>query len=116
MNTDTSSPTKSTPIVKENSNALIRTKVNMLNQSNAFLTIVIPAADVEAARLVFGGGFTTDCSPTGQEPATHYVSSGVVDSGLVDTLPTALPTADISATEPFTRLAELGLQPVSHPL
>lgn len=52
---------------------------------DAFRTMIIAAANVELARAIaasFGSGgvgmWTTPLSPTGAEPATHYISSGYV--------------------------------------
>lgn len=49
-------------------------------------TIIVPAAIVEAARNLgeclhpaAAGMFTTPLSPTGELPATHYVSSGLIE-------------------------------------
>lgn len=54
--------------------------------SNVHRTIIVPAGMVNAARQLgkeiapgCHGMWTTGLSPTGNEPATHYVSSGLVD-------------------------------------
>lgn len=52
---------------------------------DAFRTMIVPTAHVELARAIaasFGPGgsgmWLTPLSPTGAEPATHYISSGYV--------------------------------------
>lgn len=59
----------------------------------AFRTIVVPASDVEAARELGAaldpagaGMYTTPLSPTGEMPATHYMSSGLIDELMVPLL------------------------------
>ena len=59
------------------------------------LTIVLPAAAqalaqglcVAAAGEAGAGMFTTGLSATGEAPATHYISSGAVESKFADILP-----------------------------
>lgn len=50
---------------------------------DAFRTLIVPTANVELARAIaasFGTGgvgmWTTPLSPTGAEPATHFISTG----------------------------------------
>ncbi|MEN6608603.1 MAG: hypothetical protein ABFD60_15260 [Bryobacteraceae bacterium] len=50
-----------------------------------FRTLIVPTANVELARAIaasFGSGgagmWTTPLSPTGAEPATHYISTGYI--------------------------------------
>lgn len=58
-------------------------------------TIIVPAYIVEPARaacagLAGPGGsgmFTTPLSPTGEAPATHYISSGLIEAPFADLLP-----------------------------
>ena len=84
-----------------------------------FRTIVVPAneqAEAQAIAAASPGGagmFTTACSPTGDRPATDYISSGLMDAEIVDALALALPTADISEEPPFVVLDRLGLQLVT---
>lgn len=61
-----------------------------------FITIIVPASLVEQARELGAaldpagaGMYTTPLSPTGAEPATHYISSGL----LYDTFPPLLADA-----------------------
>lgn len=61
---------------------------------NIFRTLIIPASDVEVARKVgagFGTGgqgmWTTPLSPTGEEPATHYISTGWIPSEFSTLIP-----------------------------
>jgi hypothetical protein len=61
------------------------------------LTIILPAADqalaqglcVAAAGEAGAGMFTTGLSPTGEAPATHFISSGAVETKFADILPVA---------------------------
>lgn len=53
--------------------------------ADLFRTLIITASDADTARAIaaaFGPGgigmWTTGLSPTGHEPATHYISSGFV--------------------------------------
>jgi hypothetical protein len=82
---------------------------------DVFRTIIVPADNVEAFRTqaatVPGGEgmFITPLSPTGQEPATHYISSGFIPA-------IELPVqgrADTSDEPPFDAMARLGLQLVT---
>jgi len=66
-------------------------------------TIIVPAAHVNAARylceaLAGAGGsgmFTTPLSADGQEPATHYISSGMIEDSFAGLL--LRPSEQISA-------------------
>lgn len=57
--------------------------------------MIVPTEHVELARklcetLAGDGGsgmFTTPLSPTGTEPATHYISSGLIEDAFADLLP-----------------------------
>ena len=59
------------------------------------LTIILPAAAqalaqglcVAAAGEAGAGMFTTGLSPTGEAPATHFISSGAVEAKFADILP-----------------------------
>lgn len=101
-------------------------------------TIIVPAPYAAAAsaaceHLAGAGGtgmFTTPLSPTGELPATHYISSGLIEQSFADLLanPDALTavatqagidpgplvaivaTADITAEPADVALARLGLQ------
>lgn len=102
----------------------------------AFRTIIVtaeaaPQARKLAAALAEGeagaGMWATGLSPTGASPATHYISSGMIEEwfalllGSAETLAfvTALPLAaceallsqaDITEEPPFEALGRLGLQ------
>jgi len=59
-----------------------------------FRTIIIPAQTAPAARALAAaldaagvGMWTTPLSPTGQLPATHFISSGMLGTTFVDLLP-----------------------------
>ena len=57
--------------------------------------LIVPAEHVELARVLCAtlagpggsGMFTTPLSPTGQEPATHYISAGAVEEPFAQLLP-----------------------------
>lgn len=57
-----------------------------------FATIIVPAAQAQAAREAAAqipggeGMFTAGLSPTGAEPATHYISSGYLPAELLASL------------------------------
>jgi hypothetical protein len=61
------------------------------------LTLILPAAAqalaqglcVAAAGEAGAGMFTTGLSPTGEAPATHFISSGAVETKFADILPVA---------------------------
>ena len=114
---------------------------------NAHVTLIVPASLVDAARnlaecLAPGGHgmYITGLSADGNEPATHYISSGLMQVEFINLLADATAThaaaqygagqqgltltatladceairtqSDISAGEPFAALARLGLQMV----
>jgi len=107
-------------------------------------TIIVPTAHADLARaacahLAGAGGsgmYTTPLSPTGQLPATHYISSGLIEQSFADLLasPDALtavatqagidpaPLVAIVAASDITdepadvALARLGLQLCQEPL
>ena len=64
--------------------------------------LIVPAEHVELARVLCAtlagpggsGMFTTPLSPTGQEPATHYISSGAIEEPFAQLLPLAEFPAD----------------------
>ena len=64
--------------------------------SDTFRTFIVPAAHVELARALCAldtggaGMFTTPLSATGQEPATHYGSTGWVPPTLAAASPLAV--------------------------
>jgi hypothetical protein len=86
--------------------------------SESFVTIIVPAADVEAARLscseIPGGTgmltaqLTTDVN--GAPPATHYASSGTMDDQIAARMWPS--SADVSTEEWQTACARLGLRQV----
>jgi hypothetical protein len=62
--------------------------------ADTFSTLIIQAADADTARAIaaaFGPGgvgmWTTPLSATGQEPATHYISSGYIPEEFVSLAP-----------------------------
>ena len=77
-----------------------------------FATIIVTAAQAQAARdaaaQVPGGEgmFTTGLSSTGQEPATHYISSGAVPQEIVDAVASL---ADVSELPPADAMQAVGL-------
>lgn len=78
-----------------------------------FATIIVPAAQAKAAReaaATIPGGegmLTAGLSPTGAEPATHYIASGWVPEELVQTLTMCI-VSDLSPAEAMT---DKGLKP-----
>ena len=78
-----------------------------------FATIIVTAAQAQAAReaaATIPGGegmLTAGLSSTGQEPATHYISSGWVPEELVQTLTMCI-VSDLSPAEAMT---DKGLKP-----
>ena len=60
-----------------------------------YLNMIVPAANIDLARqicatLAPSGGFAmfgVGLSPTGMEPATHYVSTGYIDGDFADLMP-----------------------------
>lgn len=89
--------------------------------ADIFKTIIVAAADVEAAKLacatVAGGGgmFSVQLAPTADAPApTHFASSGLMPEEI---LPLMWPSAaDISDDQPFDALTRLGLVMWSEPI
>lgn len=82
--------------------------------AEVFATIVVTAAKAQAAREAaaqFQGGegmLTAALSATGNEPATHYISSGYADSALIDALRDLCTVSDAS---PQDAMQDAGLQP-----
>ena len=78
-----------------------------------FATIIVTAAQAQAARDAAAqipggeGMFTAGLSPTGAEPATHYIASGRVPEELVQTLTMCI-VSDLSPAEAMT---DKGLKP-----
>ena len=65
--------------------------------SLAFRTLIVPAAALANSRALAAGlsdggvgMWTTGLSPTGAAPATHYISSGIIDSDFAAILPLAV--------------------------
>ena len=71
-----------------------------------FRTFIVPAAVVDMARAMCvglsgpagDGMFTTALSATGEAPATHYVSSGLISDEMAALLPLTTVNADGSTT------------------
>ena len=88
---------------------------------DVFRTFVSEAADVEANREELAqspggeGMLTTQLSPTGLSPATHYISSGLVKAELSAK---ALMANSMVVTneDPFKVMADMGLQMVVDPV
>ena len=78
-----------------------------------FATIIVPAAQAQAARdaaaqIPGGDGmFTAGLSATGNAPATHYISSGWIPAKIVD----ALTMCAISELPPDEAMTDKGLKP-----
>lgn len=106
--------------------------------AEAFRTLIVPAGLVELARALAGslsargqGMFAVPLSPSGQVPATHYVSSGWIDESISSLLSDAdslfvacqaagasvsaaqcaalVSQSSVSAQAPFDAIAHLGL-------
>lgn len=107
--------------------------------TDVFCTLVVPAALTPLARALAAGlsprgsvMFLTPLSPTGNLPATHYVSTGYIDENVVALLGNGadlhaacvaagaavslvqcnalVNNSDVSNSEPFAKFEELGLQ------
>lgn len=81
--------------------------------TDVFVTIIIPAAEVEAARELAAtvpggqGMFTAALSPTGSAPAKHYISSGYVSPELASMFDhTDMPPQDAMAAAGLVMVAE----------
>lgn len=78
-----------------------------------FTTIIVPAAQAQAARdaaaqIPGGDGmFTAGLSPTGAEPATHYIASGWIPAEIVE----ALTMCAVSELPPDEAMTDKGLKP-----
>jgi hypothetical protein len=65
--------------------------------SDVFRTLIVESADVELARTIAAtldpahsqGMWETPLSPTGTEPATHYISTGYIGEGFAALVPFA---------------------------
>lgn len=75
------------------------------------------AAQSKASQVLGGVGmFTTGVSPTGNAPATHWVSAGTCSAEIPDILQDELPQTRIYFDrDPWDVLAELGLKLVNPP-
>jgi hypothetical protein len=111
----------------------------------SFRTLIVTAANAPLARALAAGltpsgagMFTAALSPSGNPPATHYVSTGPMDADLMAALASAnalyaacqaaganVPLAtcqklvaesDVSAEQAFTALDRLGLKLVQEPV
>jgi len=77
-----------------------------------FATIIVTADNVEQARTLaaeISGGecmFTAGLSPTGAEPATHYISSGSVPQEIVEAV---ADLAEVSELQPAEAMPAAGL-------
>lgn len=77
------------------------------------LTIILPAAAqalaqglcVAAAGEAGAGMFTTGLSPTGEAPATHFISSGAVEAKFADILPLGTVTTTVDEVTTVERSA-----------
>jgi hypothetical protein len=65
------------------------------------------AALAEAAVLAQDGMFTVGLSADGYEPATHWISTGLIDDAMLAAL---LPLCETSFDDPFAAMARAGLQ------
>ena len=78
-----------------------------------FATIIVTEAQAQAARDAAAqipggeGMLTAGLSPTGAEPATHYIASGWIPAEIVD----ALTMCAISELPPDEVMTDKGLKP-----
>ena len=79
-----------------------------------FATIIVPAAQAQAARdaaAAFPGGegmFTSELSATGNAPATHYISSGYMPEEIVQAVNAVVAASNLV---PVDALIAAGLKP-----
>ena len=77
-----------------------------------FATIIVTEAQAQAARDAAAqipggeGMFTSELSATGQEPATHYISSGTMPQEIVDAV---ADLAEVSELPPAEAMQAAGL-------
>jgi len=73
--------------------------------ADIFATIIVTAAKAQAARdaaAAIPGGecmFTAGLSPTGAEPATHYISSGSVPQEIVEAVADLVEVSELPPAE-----------------
>lgn len=80
--------------------------------TDVFRTIVIPAAQQQAAQEIAPDCFTTGLSADGTTQDTHYIASGHLPLGQADAI-ALLEGVDVSEEEPFSVMARLELQLVT---
>ena len=72
---------------------------------DVFATIIVPAAQAQAARdaasAIPGGEgmLTTALSATGQEPATHFISSGTMPQEIVEAVADLTEVSELPPSE-----------------
>ena len=77
-----------------------------------FATIIVTAANVAQARTLAAeipggeGMFTAGLSPTGAEPATHFISSGTMPQEIVEAV---ADLAEVSELQPSEAMQAAGL-------
>ena len=70
-----------------------------------FATIIVPAAQAQAARdaaATIPGGegmLTSGLSPTGAEPATHFISSGTMPQEIVEAVADLAEVSELQPSE-----------------
>ena len=80
--------------------------------ADVFATIIVTADKAEQARAAaaaFSGGdgmFTSELSASGNLPATHYISSGIMPEEIVD----ALSMCEVSDLPPAEAIEQAGLK------
>ena len=83
--------------------------------SDTFCTVIIPASEQAAAHETYPVYFVVGLSATGEEPATHYVSSGAFANSEMTEMVTHIPQGwafDFGNDLPGA-LAAAGLQTLS---
>lgn len=83
---------------------------------NLHRTMIVPASIVATVRALadrFGPGassmFTTGLSPTGAEPATHFISTGVIDSKYAAIMPYSDYVDGVWTVAPYNHTAFVAL-------
>jgi len=73
--------------------------------TDIFATIIVPAAQAQAARDAAAqipggeGMFTAGLSASGSEPATHFISSGWIPTEIIEAVSGLCDVSDVAATD-----------------
>jgi hypothetical protein len=84
---------------------------DIIESTDVFKTIIIVCKCFDKAKECGGGEmFTTPLSQSGQEPATHYISSGYINKEVLEAFLELNLNATVSDSLPFDLLLELDLK------